>query len=137
MADDEAATPILSQADMTLVADLGVRRQVREGDYLYREGDVAYDFFVLVSAEVDIVVAVDGGERTIIRHGPGRFLGELNMLSGLRVFVSAKVVTPGEVVVVSRERLRQLMATNPRLGDTILAAFVARRGLLVTGAAPS
>jgi thioredoxin reductase (NADPH) len=29
------------------------------------------------------------------------------------------------------------MATNPRLGDTILAAFVARRGLLMTAAAPS
>jgi thioredoxin reductase (NADPH) len=59
------------------------------------------------------------------------------MLSGLRVFVSARVVTAGEVVVVSRDQLRQLMATKPRLGDTILAAFVARRGLLMTEAAPS
>ena len=83
------------------------------------------------------MVAVDGDERVIVHHGPGRFLGELNMLSGLRVFVSARVVTAGEVVVVSRDRLRQLMATNPRLGDTILAAFVARRGLLMTGAAPA
>jgi thioredoxin reductase (NADPH) len=137
MRDQEEATPTLDAADMALVAQLGARRQVNEGEYLYREGDVAYDFFVLVSAEVEIVVAVDGGERTIIRHGPGRFLGELNMLSGLRVFVSAKVVTPGEVIVVSRDLLRQLMATKPRLGDTILAAFVARRGLLMTGAAPS
>ena len=137
MGDEEEATPTLDAADMALVTQLGVRRQVREGEYLYREGDVAYDFFVLVSAEVDIVVAVDGGERVIVHHGPGRFLGELNMLSGLRVFVSARVVTAGEVVVVSRDRLRQLMATNPRLGDTILAAFVARRGLLMTGAAPA
>jgi Cyclic nucleotide-binding domain/Pyridine nucleotide-disulphide oxidoreductase len=120
---------------MALVTQLGGRRQVREGEYLYREGDVAYDFFVLVSAEVDIMVAVDGGERVIVHHGPGRFLGELNMLTGLRVFVSAKVVTAGEVVEVSRDHLRQLMATRPRLGDTILAAFVARRGLLRTGAA--
>ena len=98
------------------------------GDYLFREGDVTYDFFVLVSAEADIVVAVDGDERVIARHGPGRFLGELSMLSGLRVFVSARVAVAGEVVVVPRDRLRRLMATNPRLGDTILAAFVARRG---------
>jgi thioredoxin reductase (NADPH) len=137
MGDEEEATPTLDAADLALVTQLGVRRQVREGEYLYREGDVTYDFFVLVSAEVDIVVAVDGAERVIIRHGPGRFLGELNMLSGLHVFVSAKVVTGGEVVVVSRDRLRQLMATKPRLGDTILAAFVARRGLLMTGAAPA
>jgi thioredoxin reductase (NADPH) len=137
MAADEEATPLLDEADMELVARLGARHQVVEGEYLYREGDAAYDFFVLVSAEVDIVVAVDDGERTIIHHGPGRFLGELNMLSGLRVLVSAKVVTPGEVLVVPRDRLRQLMATKPRLGDTILAAFVARRRLLMTGAAPA
>jgi thioredoxin reductase (NADPH) len=137
MGDEEEATPTLDAADMEFVAQLGVRRQVREGEYLYREGDVTYDFFVLVSAEVDVVVAVDGGERVIVRHGPGRFLGELNMLSGLRVFVSARVVTAGEVVVVSRDRLRQLMATKPQLGDTILAAFVSRRGLLMTGAAPA
>jgi thioredoxin reductase (NADPH) len=135
--DEELATPTLNAGDMASVEELGVRREVREGEYLYRAGDVAYDFFVLVSAEVEIVVAVDGGETIVAHHGPGRFLGELNMLSGLRVFVSARVVTAGEVVVVSRDRMRQLMATNPRLGDTILAAFVARRGLLMTGAAPA
>ena len=137
MGDEEAATATLDAADMALVTQLGDRRQVREGEYLYRAGDVAYDFFVMISADVEIVVAVDGGESIIARHGPGRFLGELNMLSGLRVFVSARVVTSGEVVAIPRDRLRQLMATNPRLGDTILAAFVARRGLLMTGAAPA
>jgi thioredoxin reductase (NADPH) len=137
MGDQEEATPTLDEADMALVTELGTRRQASEGEYLYREGDLTYDFFVLVSAEVEVVVAVDDDERIIARHGPGRFLGELNMLSGLRVFVSARVVTAGEVVVVTREHLRQLMATKPRLGDTILAAFVARRGLLMTGAAPA
>src|SRR5580698_10393146 len=127
--------PTLDATDVALITELGARRRVSEGEYLYREGDVTYDFFVLVSAEVDIVVTVDGGEKLIVHHGPGRFLGELNMLSGLRVFVSARVVAPGEVVVVRRDQLRQLMATNPRLGDTILAAFVARRVLLMTGAA--
>jgi thioredoxin reductase (NADPH) len=135
--NEDEAFPTLEARDMALVARLGVRRQVLEGEYLYREGDVTYDFFILVSAEVDIVVAVDGSERVFVHHGSGRFLGELNMLSGLRVFVSAKVVSAGEVVVISRDQLRQLMATNPRLGDTILAAFVARRGLLMTRAAPA
>jgi thioredoxin reductase (NADPH) len=135
--DDPAATPTLDASDIALVAELGERRQVREGEYLYREGDVTYDFFLLISAEVDIVVSVDGGETVIVQHGPGRFLGELNMLTGMRVFVSARVVKAGEVVVVPRDRLRSLMARRPQLGDTILAAFVARRTLLMSGAAPS
>jgi thioredoxin reductase (NADPH) len=137
MADEAEAIPTLDAAELALVAELGVRRQVDEGEFLYREGDVSYDFFVLLSAEVEIVVQADGGENVIAHHGPGRFLGELNMLSGLRVFVSARVVKAGEVVVVARDRLRQLMATKPQLGDTILAAFVARRALLMTGAAPA
>ncbi len=137
MADEADTAPTLTRSDIALVAELGVRRQVREGEYLYREGDVTYDFFVLVSAEVDIVVTVDGGESVVIHHGPGRFLGELNMLTGLRVFVSARVVKAGEVVVLPRDQLRRLMATKPQLGDTILAAFVARRAMLMTEAAPS
>jgi thioredoxin reductase (NADPH) len=137
MSDDDTATPTLDADDIAVVGQVGVRRQVHEGEYLYREGDAAYDFYVLVSAEVDIVVTVDDGESLIAHHGPGRFLGELNMLSGLRVFVSARVTASGEVVVVSRDQLRQLMATKPKLGDTILAAFVARRELLMTGAAPA
>ena len=137
MADETEAIPTLEEADVALVGALGVRRPVEVGEYLYREGDTTYDFFVLVSAEVDIVVSADGDENQIAHHGPGRFLGELNMLTGLRVFVSARVVKAGEVVVLPRHQLRPLMATNPRLGDTILAAFVARRTLLLTGAAPS
>jgi thioredoxin reductase (NADPH) len=137
MANEADANPTLNATDIALVAELGVRRWVGEGEYLYREGDVTYDFFVLISAEVNIVLTVDGGQSLIAHHGPGRFLGELNMLSGLRVFVSALVVKAGEVVAVARDRLRQLMATKPQLGDTILAAFVARRGMLLSGAAPS
>ena len=122
-----AAAATLDASDIALVAELGARRQVREGEYLYREGDVTYDFFVLVSAEVDIVVTVDGRESVIVHHGPGRFLGELNMLSGLRVFVSARVVTSGEVIVVRPGSAAPVDGDEARLGDTILAAFVARR----------
>jgi thioredoxin reductase (NADPH) len=137
MGDEEQATPTLDAADMALITEYGERRQVQEGEYLYREGDATNEFFVIVSAEIDVVMTVDGEERVIMSHGPGRFLGELNMLSGLRVFVSARVVKAGDVIAIPRDRLRELMATKPRLGDIILAAFMARRGMLMEGAAPS
>ena len=56
------------------------------------------------------------------------------MLTGMRVLVSARVAEDGEVIVIPRERLRRLLATDPGLGDTILAAFIARRSVLMTGA---
>jgi thioredoxin reductase (NADPH) len=70
----------------------------------------------------------------LARHAAGRFLGELNLLTGQRVFVSARVAEPGEVLAVPRDALRRLIATNAGLSDKVLAAFLARRALLMTGA---
>ena len=134
---DEDAFPTLSPEDLVVFEALGTRQAMQVGDYLYREGDETYDLFVVVSGQVDIVVQADGEERLIVSHGPGRFLGELNLLTGLRVFVSSRVTEAGEVIVVPRDRLRHLMATDPRLGDVLLAAFMARRNVLMAGAAPA
>ncbi len=53
----------------------------------------------------------------------------------MRVFVSARVIEPGEVIVIARDELRRVIATQPRFSDTILTAFLARRQILLTGAA--
>jgi thioredoxin reductase (NADPH) len=114
---------------------LGHRRQIAAGEYLYRAGDTGYDFYVVLSGQVEIVIDTDGEERIVITHGPGRFLGELNLLTGLRVFVDARVVADGEVLAVPVDTLRRIVATQPQLSDKILATFMARRADLLTGAA--
>jgi len=124
----------LSEAEMAALGQLGVRRAVAAGEYLYREGDPSYDFYVVLSGSVEIVVHSEGSERVIARHPAGRFLGELNLLTGQRVFVSARFAEPGEVLAVPRDALRRLIATDPSLSDKILAAFLARRAILMTGA---
>jgi thioredoxin reductase (NADPH) len=135
VSEDDTAFPTLDSADIDVLDGLGMRREVHEGEYLYREGDSTYDFFVLVSGSVDIIVRSDGEERVLAHHTAGRFLGELNMLTGSRVLVSARVTEPGEVIAVPRPALRRLVATQPRLSDTILTAFLARRAVLLEGAA--
>ena len=135
MASDPDAFLQLKDAELAALKRLGVRRAVAAGEYLYREGDSEYEFYVVLSGAVEIVVRSEGAERVIARHPAGRFLGELNLLTGQRVFVSARVAEPGEVLVVPREALRRLIATDPGLSDKILAAFLARRGILMSGAA--
>lgn len=135
MPDDAEAFPTLDDADIAVFDALGTRQAIAVGDYLYREGDATYDFYVVVSGAVDILVRSDGEERLITRHGQGRFLGELNLVTGMRAFVSARVVEAGEVIAVPRTALQQVIATSPRLSDLILAAFLARRSkLLISGA---
>ena len=131
---DAFLTPPLDSSDLEVLESLGTRRSVTVGEYLYRAGDTGYDFYVVLSGVIDIVLSVDGEDRVLVTHGPGRFLGELNLLSGMRVFVSARVAEAGEVLAVPVEGLRRVVATVPQLSDKILATFMARRRDLVTGA---
>jgi thioredoxin reductase (NADPH) len=134
MTDAAVAFPTLDDSELAVLEALGSRRSVAVSEYLYREGDPTYDFYVIRSGAAEIVVRSDGEERIITRHGPGQFLGELNLLTGQRVYLSARVVEPGEVLVVPRAALQHVIATNPGLSDTILAAFLARRSGLLSGA---
>src|SRR3569833_1068432 len=131
------AIPILSAASLALVESHGTRRSVEVGDNLIRWGDQTNDFYVVVSGAIEIVFHGGGSEHGIARHEPGNFVGELNLVSGLRRFVSARVVEAGEVVVVSREALQELIATQPHFSDTILQALMARRALLLRTASES
>jgi thioredoxin reductase (NADPH) len=133
----DTAFPTLTDADMAVLDALGTRRPVDAGEYLFREGDVTYDFHVVTSGAIEIVSHDGTEEQVIAEHGPGKFIGELNLLTGMRVFVSARAVEPGEVIVVPRDSLRRLIATSPGLGDTILTALMARRSVLLTGASAS
>ena len=135
MSDADSSIPTLDASERALLEPLGTRQQVDAGYYLYRAGDAGYDFYVVISGQVEILLDADDGERVIATHGPGRFLGELNLLTGLRVFLSARMTEPGEVLAVPVESLRRIIATEPQLSDKILATFMARRADLITGAA--
>jgi thioredoxin reductase (NADPH) len=87
LTDDTVAFPTLDDAELAVLETLGSRRSVTVGEYLYREGDTTYDFYVIRSGTAEIVLRSDGEERIVTRHGPGRFLGELNLLTGQRVYL--------------------------------------------------
>src|SRR5258708_10368791 len=96
MDDDEVASPILSPPEIAAIDALGKRRAVSGGDYLYREGDAKYDFYVIVSGAVEIVVQADGTERLAARVRAGQIPGGPKLLSGQRGYVSARGAEAGE-----------------------------------------
>jgi thioredoxin reductase (NADPH) len=125
------AFPRLSDEQIEALMAYGDRRPTRSGDVLFREGDPETDFFVILEGKVAIVDGSGNEERVISVHGRGRFLGELNLLTGQAVFVTAIVREPGEVLVVRRERLREVLKWNAALGDLIMRAYLLRRSLLI------
>src|SRR2546423_14221680 len=71
---------------MTTLAEVGEERMASVGDVLYTVGDRSYPFVAIREGEVAIL---DAGGNEIVRHGAGGVLGELNLLSGQTVFLTA------------------------------------------------
>jgi thioredoxin reductase (NADPH) len=126
------AWPLLDQSAVSQIAAFGSEIVVEAGQMLYRAGDEASNFFVVVEGAVDIVREGDD-EVVVATHGPGRIVGELNLMTGQRPYLSARVSQAGRVLSVEPGQFRQLMDTKPDLSDTIFRAFVARRELLRSG----
>ena len=127
MSDDAAAFPTLGPADLDFLSTLAERRPVAAGELLFRSGEPTTHFYVVLSGLIELFVDVDGSEEVIRAQGPGMFTGELNVLTGMRLLASARVVEGGEVLVVPRDSLRRIIIGQPALGDTLLVAFMARR----------
>ena len=83
-------SPTLSASQLARLAELGEERTADVGDVLYQVGDRDYPFMAIIEGEVAIL---DAAGNEIVRHGASGFLGELNLLSGQTVFVTAVVTT--------------------------------------------
>lgn len=130
--DDPSGTleyPELTKSQLARLRAYAVAEEVRAGDVLYRPGDVMYDLIVVDSAAVDVVLeAEQDEERVFVTHdGPGRFIGELNLLTGDVIYVTVRVATSGTLHRIASKQFRRLMAEDAELSDIILSAFTARR----------
>ncbi len=129
--DRNGAFPRLDDDQRARLLAVGELRTVVPGEVLFKDGDDSYDFFVVESGAVAIVRGLGDENHVIAVHGRHRFLGELNLLTGGRVYLSAVVRDAGEVIQVPIAKLRRLVADDEELSNLILRAFMARRSILI------
>jgi thioredoxin reductase (NADPH) len=120
-------TRVLSKSQLATLAEHGEERTAAVGDRLFEIGDETYPFIAILEGEVAVT---DAAGREIVRHGASGFLGEMNLLSGQTVFLTAVVTEPMRYIAVDREALRGLLFEDGSLSDLLLSAFVERRELL-------
>jgi thioredoxin reductase (NADPH) len=123
--------PTLTDAQRDRLRALGEVRQTSPGDVLFRDGDDSYDFFVVESGAVMIIQGYEQEDRVLAVFGEAQFLGELGLLTGARVYLSAVVREGGEVIQVPAQRMRELLAQDEELSNVVLPAYLARRARLI------
>jgi thioredoxin reductase (NADPH) len=124
------AFPTLTREQMAIVAEVGVKQTYPDGAVLFRAGEVAFKFLVLLEGEIAIVDHSGGTPQTVLVHYPGEFTGDLANLAGRSSNVEAVALGAVEVYEISGPDLRRLLQERPGLSETLLNAFIARsRGI--------
>jgi thioredoxin reductase (NADPH) len=112
---------------MATLLEHGEERSAGVEDVLFQVGDLRYPFIAIIEGEAAIL---DASGHEIVRHGASGFLGEMNLLSGQTVYLTAVVTQPMRYIAVDRDELRRLLFEDAALGDVLLSSFMARREAL-------
>ena len=112
----------LSEAARRTIAQHAEELDVPEGTDLARQGEFAYEFFVIQEGSAEVLR--DG--QHIADLGPGDFLGEMGIVS--KSVRNATVVTtsPSRVIVMTEQEFRSMSHTNPAIAGRIEAAVEER-----------
>ena len=94
-----------------MLAQHGEERTAEVGEKLFEIGDATYPFIAILEGEAAVT---DAAGHEIVRHGASGFLGEMNLLSGQTVFLTAVVTEPMRYIAVDREVLRAAAVRGQR-----------------------
>src|SRR5882757_3343697 len=129
ISSEQVAFPQLSAAELDVLKSLATSHDYADGDTIFRAGQADIDLYVVESGQIDILNPTDGN-RLIVSHHPGQFSGDIDLLTGRPVIVTAVARGKSRVWRVPGSHLRALLNRVPSLGEKLIVAFTRRRELL-------
>ena len=125
LANLAATSPLfesLSRADRrTLIGRFRTRR-IFPGDVLIERGERGRGLFLIVSGRVSITV----NQAEIARLSSGEVFGEISLLEDVPTTATVTALDPGEVLYLSPEEVREVLATYPAVA-AVLRTMTAER----------
>lgn len=125
----EGAFPRLTTAEIAVLKPLATDHHYADGETIFRAGQADIDLCVVESGLIDIINPTDGN-RVVVTHKPGEFSGDIDLLTGRPVIVTAVARGKSHVWRVPGSHLRALLNRAPSLGEKLIVAFTRRRELL-------
>lgn len=104
----------------------------QSGCEILRSGEPEMGLLVVEKGTVEVInpAAKAEEDRVLAKHGPGEFLGDIDVLTGRPLVVKAFAREETTLRRVEPEELGHLLALMPRLGEKLLVAFAIRREFL-------
>ena len=108
----------LSKRERSEIASRADALDISEGTHLVRQGEFAYEFFVIEEGEAEVL---RGGEH-VASLGPGDFLGEMGIVTRAPRNASVVARSPMRVLVMSEQDFRGIAQMFPSVADQIREA---------------
>lgn len=123
--------PTLSADQMRRIEAYGTREATSKETILFDEGDRSIDFFVVLAGSVEIRQYTADGFVSLVKEGPGTFVGDTSSLNGRAAVVQARTDEDSEILRISPEKLQRLVVEDSELSDLLLRTFLLRRSTLI------
>jgi serine phosphatase RsbU (regulator of sigma subunit) len=94
---------------------------LRSGEILFREGEAGEHMYIVVSGDLEILMAPNTDNELILNRVPqGEYIGEMSLITGAPR--TASVRAHGDVVLLSmsRAQLMDLLQSHPHLASTMV-----------------
>ncbi|HEV2309889.1 MAG TPA: cyclic nucleotide-binding domain-containing protein [Acidimicrobiia bacterium] len=111
-----------SEEELNHVADLASGSSVDEGETIIKQGDLADEFFVIVSGTAE--VSRDG--KTIASLEPGDYFGELALFDHALRNATVTATSPVELVSFSRDAFEELLDAVGSLRHAVMVGMARR-----------
>jgi len=101
-------------------------KSYKDGETVVAVGARDQPCHVIRSGEVEIIYFSGGERQTLAKVNPRELLGEVSLLSGRASTLSKIAKGDVEVFEISSDTLRRMIDEEPKLGNILLAALIAR-----------
>jgi CRP-like cAMP-binding protein len=88
---------------------------VAEGDWVFEEGTLGTEMYIVQDGQVEIVSVVADEERQLSVMEKGDFFGEMALLEGLPRAAGARALTPVKLLEINGATFNQMIRENPEI----------------------
>lgn len=126
--------PILSPEQIERAKLFGKEQVLSAGTILFKRGDIAVDFFIVLDGFIEIYEHSLEQIKVIHVHHSQQFTGELDLFNRRKILVGGRMGEDGCVIRISPVSFRRLITAEPDIGEIIMRAFILRRTAFISHA---
>ncbi|HEV8580016.1 MAG TPA: cyclic nucleotide-binding domain-containing protein [Thermoanaerobaculia bacterium] len=109
------ANPVFKSTSGSGPAKKGYTSELKAGEYIFREGELGTEMYIINEGKVEILNQVGDEEQILAVLEKGDFFGEMSVLEDLPRAASARAATDVRLLQINGSTFDQLLQGNPEI----------------------